>query len=1645
MKQKRKVKSLLPKKNFVNGRFLTILLVVLSLVLCVWWVSLLTNSVWAGNNDWVKIVVYHHYSYLSWSSCDVVAGKGDKYLYATGDSIEINLDELLLSKGYLFSHLTYDTYSWQNRLYDVKSDNNIVHVYYDADAQQDVNGNNVPDSQEKQDLTINYLYKRLSWHAISWSEKIKLLFNENYTVTGKSLNCYYFEPEFITGVKLCGAETAKFYYTAKWECDQNNDGVSDDEENIVTIHHVYTWWKLIATEHYLVISWQAFISYNYYGNLWHNTVNNQHYDRQPKSITDGDVTGDRQYTFIYYPNHDCNQNGIADEEETRQIKIDYSCKICKKDPYQCNIPSYEGVYELNKSFDTPIPQVPWYRNVVPDKSVIEWSCEDQQIGVVLTLSEPEKDQNNDGIWDGEQELWEITEFDYTWLDNRVEVLYGMRFLDPSDFTKIVNSIYMSGSSLYISPNPVIVNGSSNTVDTGVYSHILWWADNEVYSNNITLIAWSNNKIHAWNDNASVLWWNGNEVMSWKSGWIPTILVGWESNVMGTGHDGNALIWWKGNNIEEGHSNVFILWWENNIILWKDDWFDTPSKNAIIWWKNVKLVGFDDVFVYSNIDGRFSPASHKAFYLNVGGGVWISTGWIEWLSVGGAVSIWRVNINNTLCDNSSLWVIWSYSGCLVWCTKASVNDGWKWEMLDQGNECAKICQNNSGHCLNQDDEVVNVEDSRAQCTTWVVNTDNAHLCIDDLDSYKNVIFESSLIDSEKRCPVGQNVCVYQCDEGYHLTWDRTTWKIGCYSDCKLPWDSTTSIRHNETVVGYNIEDVSCSNDIYVFPLETEIINTWQPGPTYQKWNIKRGTITYKNRAKYGTSYESCGNYDHKKTLICNNWVLELINNKWKPISGSSELAQEYKYDSCNLYNYRCDTSKYTLTSGQIEAEKNDGPMNNGSREVADRGILTWRRWLYEACIDFDANPTNPTNNWETCSKKTYHYYFSGCKDGYVLGDDGICRKDCSLIDKDWNLIGYHNNAVVTWYQVASTQCPDECTWSKLVCDDGLWHIGSKTGAVADGTWYNYCNWGKKTCGSEFNVNQSEHDTWVSTSFYSNCVNYSVSSNICTTGATVYKLTWCIENYHANETMKWCVSNTGYSQCYEGFKPDNSDYVIVNVPITWNGSWNTGNWTEPEDCKWACNGGYVTGSDGKSCVLAECWEEVNTCKNGISATWIWNDASGSWWKCGSKTCSLCNDGYHPVGSGDTPPYCEKNVNGKCGSGHYNCAPWNMKNDRNEWLSWWIAYSWDCLGVGSWTTNDLWCVECSNWYLQDGKICKKIENGECDIEHYNCKKWFSVNTGENDTEYYWDCDGENWWELQEWCKECKEWFHMNDDRECVDDDIYEICIYSEKAGDEVGVDKIKFRTVDLRPLPYDWYITIKWLYPLKFKQTCTLPAWQTCTSPTVTNVVRYVISWWNNFSVIDRSSVSYSPEPSRHSCCKYDYNLPEVNWKYLSTGYGDTWWISDLPSYPNFHYVGVCPEQKQMPDNWCFQWMDDFLYYWDESSTPVRLNKIDGWLDPDSVGYPSYEHDEPWSPYPGYYLMDQNVASFEEYLWTLPLDIDLNAYSSEIFVDNIYIPCYYNPGDAHDMWCKLRMSRYNHQWRILEVEYAWDTVWYCTDKGY
>jgi hypothetical protein len=71
-----------------------------------------------------------------------------------------------------------------------------------------------------------------------------------------------------------------------------------------------------------------------------------------------------------------------------------------------------------------------------------------------------------------------------------------------------------------------------------------------------------------------------------------------------------------------------------------------------------------------------------------------------------------------------------------------------------------------------------------------------------------------------------------------------------------------MKDGDTIEAYNITGVSCSNDVYVFPYDTELSSAF-PGRT----SFNRGGIRYKNRVSDGPSPEKCDNYEHKKTLIC----------------------------------------------------------------------------------------------------------------------------------------------------------------------------------------------------------------------------------------------------------------------------------------------------------------------------------------------------------------------------------------------------------------------------------------------------------------------------------------------------------------------------------------------------------------------------------------------------------------------------------------------------------------------------------------------------------------------------------------------------------------------------------------------------------
>ena len=633
------------------------------------------------------------------------------------------------------------------------------------------------------------------------------------------------------------------------------------------------------------------------------------------------------------------------------------------------------------------------------------------------------------VWasDNEESETVYKEFEYTWIDDNKETVYGIKFVDPSNMRKITNNIFVQSGNLYISPNPVVVNpikSDGKSIDRNVNllswvyphiknSHILWWKNNKMYwvsdssPENIVLIGWEGNIISSSNKNTVILGWSWNYVdQQYDTNRDPSaVLIWWQNNSVASAHHGPILIWWKNNYVEEHSTQTAILWWENNRV-------EAHWGGRIIWWKNVIVTGASDIFTYSNSDETFTPQTSNAFYLNMKKWVWVNTTWEDkWLFVDEAVKIDMDNWNNRSepCNEDNYWVIVAYRWCIIGCTKAWKEQGGKWELLDEWADCKSLLKNSSKVITNPDSSQQNQIKTTtydAQCTnnidTWhsTICSNNSNYTGGYLEFYKNVIFETTLLDSDQPCPEWQeNQCIYKCDPDYHLTWNAADGTLKCHKDCVVPRDETKKMTHNQTIVWYNITWVSCSNDIYVFPFETDIINKWKPlaNPLYTKWNPVINGVTYKNKARNGRSPETCGNYDHKKTLICNEWDWYLVGTNWKADLSTSGAAAKYKYGSCNIGNYAC-ASSVLETNPCITAEDMYDCIENGG---CDRNIYDLN---HDKNLDTaDVTAINNAALQNKCyTQESATIIIDECvktKDIYNCINNGGC--DRKIYDVDWN--------------------------------------------------------------------------------------------------------------------------------------------------------------------------------------------------------------------------------------------------------------------------------------------------------------------------------------------------------------------------------------------------------------------------------------------------------------------------------------------------------------------------------------------------------------------------------------------------------------------------------------------------------------------
>ena len=949
-------------------------------------------------------------------------------------------------------------------------------------------------------------------------------------------------------------------------------------------------------------------------------------------------------------------------------------------------------------------------------------------------------------------IWkDIDKVAYSWLDDVTEVLYHMDLADPEHLDQKVGEMYYKTSewTFYIAWPSMVVNSENpsssekNEIGNTNFSNILWWVWNKIYSDNITLVEGSEISVAASNNNAVVLGWVWNKII-WNGWSDPVIMVWWSDNKIDGGHNGDVIIWGSHNTIGSSVSNSFILWWNGNTV---------NANNAIVWGSNVTVPSWvDNVFVYSS-NWSFSPNKAKTFYLNVANGLWVNIGSNKpWLSVKWPVRFGTVDISET-CDNDSLWVIWTWNTCLVGCTTKSRDDSGKWELLDRWKKCQDACENNM-RCYNEMENLEEPESYTSYCSKGV-DTSNASPCTPVWNSYNNVVFETALVNSKKYggvCPDwAADKCVYQCNEWYYLTGDKTQsnfigsskWKTKCYAECdltKLLWSEWYDdwkpiiLKHNEIVIAYDVNDTTCARD--------------NPYLWNDKWT--RGDAFP----------EHCGNNQHKKPLICVNGKMEIAKGYNLGSQSNNQNVWAYTHRNCAVHPFTCDTShlafdldRYTVTTTLLDPIKTD--------TTTDRNKMIWTRWTYKLCLDYSVLP-NPQNTVrpgnEVCNKVLTstpyieHYKWLWCNSWYDPNTrdsdpDYMCRKRCTHNAQN-TTITRKDMEKVTLYRTKDENCSNPlnstnvwspCDAKTFTCDDGTWR--------PDDGYSDINNYRYTSCTEHWNAcsdhivdastmaSHTDHSDYLGPCYrwwaWDNSVNktYSYGNPTvkwqCDYKGAWYKLDGCRpeECYHANSSKTYCEKD--YLQDWSCSSPSNWWSVGTRYyHWDWSG-WNGKSKTRKNTCDIYCN---RSSSEwwyyryGNSCYKnSVCgWDGMPSSHYGAWTWWKHEWSSSYSISHGSKDYYVI---YHESGTPGTTGYkIEKEFESDwcyyCNS-LYHLEGTSCVSDKHD--CWWeipenAVANWNDYSYSyyKWWTHDknYWeChFKCRDWYIWNGYACQEEECDSC-----------------------------------------------------------------------------------------------------------------------------------------------------------------------------------------------------------------------------------------------------------------------------------------------------------------------------------------------
>ena len=946
-------------------------------------------------------------------------------------------------------------------------------------------------------------------------------------------------------------------------------------------------------------------------------------------------------------------------------------------------------------------------------------------------------------------LWrDISTLSYSGVDDVVEVLYNLDFAKPEDLEKKVAKMYINNNKdFYLQTSiPLVVNAEDtigdslkeNQVIAWEKSNILWWYGNRVRGSNVTIIWWNENvmeSIDGWSfDNSVIFWWENIKLRDGNG--FPAIIVWWKNHQVEPGHNWIAIVWWETQQInDKGAKNVVLIWWT------EIDVNGENAENIVVWWKNIDVNEWiNNVFVFSS-DWSFVPQSSWAFYLNVAKGLWINTQALgKWITTNGPVKIGEVDIN-TVCSTSNLgvigaWKVDSKISCLVWCSKTSAWEVWgPWEMLDRGKDCEIACDNNPSRCSQKHVDIPEVASYTGFCVKpgWM-SLDNSSPCTpDEWGNYENAFFEAWLIDSTVDCPFGAaNKCVYKCNTGYHLTWDRTNQfnaytnkNQKCFKDCNLVeqlggewidgnWKPII-LKHNQMVTGYNTDIAVCAR---TNPYDWT--DRWTKGDAFP---------------------EHCGNNQHKKPLVCVNGEMRIANNYTSPWATSTNAKSAgYWHRYCQTAPFACDTGKFDLSRSDVTTTLIDSVS---SWQSTDRSTSQWTRWKYKLCLDYKtwANYTTaPGNEAAWCvivQSQPYevHYKFEWCQAGYRQsnrnsspidrsGDDyRVCRKQCKVTTQDGITRTINDNTTITLYKTNSEDCSKWnssaawwlCDAHTFICDDGNWKSDGYN--INDYKYYS-CTENGRLCSdykvSALTMGSAEH------SYYSSAchkwvpytpepskesktyTNWNPEVIACDYQRDWYQLIGCDPCYHTEDNQKCTYDYKDGSSC--PFKSNAKTIGSIYYSWWWS-SWNSSSSMGTHDsCSYVCNPGYY--DNGNWCTESTGPSDEYGCSNKPK-DWSWYDVETRTTTHDNAVWTYYVKVWNTWDNKNKILYTGSECFSSCDVGYTK-----YKSMCIKWKFWQI----ECAGKVPYhaTASDNWTTVSDNWYYH-------IWDGDC---WFYCDEW-----------YYWD----------------------------------------------------------------------------------------------------------------------------------------------------------------------------------------------------------------------------------------------------------------------------------------------------------------------